>query len=578
MKKSLKKRGQKILKKFSKASVQVGAESKEHIRENIIGRFSHIASIRLLILEWGLLVVALIMLAIAQAFWFGDSYAGNSWSTGGTYIEATIGEVNSMNPLFANTNSERVLSRLMFSTIAAIDRSGHPAPQLAEYIRPSENGRIWTVKIRDDLKWSDGEPLTTDDVMFTLNLIKNPAVNTIYDANLANVKVETNENNEIVFTLATPYADFMTALVIPVVPEHLLSDSDPKTLIEDSFSNAPTGSGPFFFNAAQSSSTSNEKVIYLSSNPYYYRKQTMLSSFAIHIFTDQESIISAINAGTVTATAELTEAVDDKITSAQFHHKNSSLNSGAFIFFNTTSQNVKDIAVREAIRQGINMAEIRNEAPNTIALNYPLLESQLKLENYPALPEYNLEAAKSKLAELNGGERKFLEIATVNSGFLPKVSELVGNALTELGYDVHISTYEENQEFVSNVLSKRSYDLLIYEIELGADPDPLPYYHSSQVSQSGLNLSNYRNALVDDLLLGGRETLDESLRIKKYERFLEYWVSNVPAIGIYQPNLAYYYNRNVRTFSNDLKLVTALDRFNDVNTWAVNTATKNKTP
>ena len=94
MKKSLKKRGQKFLKKFSKASVQVGAESKEHIRENIIGRFSHIASIRLLILEWGLLVVALIMLAIAQAFWFGDSYAGNSWSTGGTYIEATIGEVN----------------------------------------------------------------------------------------------------------------------------------------------------------------------------------------------------------------------------------------------------------------------------------------------------------------------------------------------------------------------------------------------------------------------------------------------------------------------------------------------------
>ena len=156
MKDSIKKRGQKIVKKFSKASIQVSEEGKEHIKENIFGRISHIANIRLLILEWGLLIVALIMLAITQAFWFGDSYANNTWSTGGTYIEASLGEVNSMNPLFASTSSERTLSRLMFSTIASIDFSGHPGPELAEYIRPSENGRIWTIKIRDGLKWSDG--------------------------------------------------------------------------------------------------------------------------------------------------------------------------------------------------------------------------------------------------------------------------------------------------------------------------------------------------------------------------------------------------------------------------------------
>ena len=578
MKDSIKKRGQKIVKKFSKASIQVSEEGKEHIKENIFGRISHIANIRLLILEWGLLIVALIMLAITQAFWFGDSYANNTWSTGGTYIEASLGEVNSMNPLFASTSSERALSRLMFSTIASIDFSGHPGPELAEYIRPSENGRIWTIKIRDGLKWSDGEPLTTSDVIFTLNLIKNSAVNTVYDANLANVKIVANENGEIVFTLPTPYADFISALIIPVVPEHVLADSDPKTLIEDSFSNAPVGSGAFSFNATQLNSTSGEKTIYLSSNPYYHKNRTLLNSFAVHVFTNRDGIISALNAGTITATAELSEADSESITSKSIYQKNSSLNSGAFIFFNTASQSMKDAAVRDAIRRGINLEAVREAAPNTIALNYPLINSQLKLENYPALPEYDLEAAKAKLAELNGENMITLEVATVNSGFLPKVTEAVSDALKELGYDVHISTYEENQDFVSNVLSKRSYDLLIYEIELGADPDPLPYYHSSQASKAGLNLSNYRNALVDDLLLAGRETLDESLRIKKYERFLEYWVANVPAIGIYQPNLTYYYNKNARSFSNDLKLVTALDRFTDVNTWAVNTTTKNKTP
>ena len=154
----------------------------------------------------------------------------------------------------------------------------------------------------------------------------------------------------------------------------------------------------------------------------------------------------------------------------------------------------------------------------------------------------------------------------------------VGKALGDLGFEVNITNYQENQEFITNIISRRNYDILIYEIEMGVEPDPLPYYHSSQANTSGLNLSNYRNPLVDDLLLGARNAADDTLRAKKYEAFLEYWVGDVPAIGLYQPNLTYFYNKNVRTFSNNVKLVTALDRFTDINSWAVVKSTKNKTP
>lgn len=578
MKKTITKRGQKILKKFSKASLKASEDSKEHIKENLFQRISHIANIRLLILEWGLLVVALIMLAVTQAFWFGDSYAENTWTTGGTYTEATLGEVDSMNPLFATTNSERALSRLLFSTLAANDYSGHPKPELAQSITPSEDGKIWTVKLREDLKWSDGEPITNEDVMFTFSLIKNPAVTTIYDANLANVKVAEGENGTIVFTLPTAYADFISALIIPIVPKHELADSDPKTLIEDSFSNAPVTSGPFTFNAVQSGALTQDETFYLSVNPNYYKEGAMLGSFAVHAYTERDDIIGAINSGSITATAELNEADAEKVATGKFLQKNSSLDSGAFIFFNTSSAKLKDVEVRRAIRQGIDMAAVRANVPEAEAISYPILESQMKLTTYPALPEYNADAAKAKLAELRGGENVSLELATVNTGILPKVAETVAESLRNLGYEVNVTAYEENQEFISSVLSKRNYDILVYDIELGADPDPLPYYHSSQASKSGLNLSNYRNALVDDLLLAGRETLDHSLRVKKYESFLEYWVSEVPAIAIYRSNLTYYYNRNVRTFNNDLRLVTALDRFTDVTDWAVNNTTKNKTP
>ena len=181
---SIKKRGQKFVRKFSRVSLKAGAEGKEHIKENLIGRLSHVKKIRLLVLEWTLLVIMLMLVAIAQAFWFGESYAINTYVDGGTYIEATIGKINSMNPLFATTSSEKVLSKLMFATLIYNDYSGHPGPQLASSVRHTNDGKTWRVHLRENLVWSDGEPITNSDVLFTTQLIQNPAVSTIYTANL----------------------------------------------------------------------------------------------------------------------------------------------------------------------------------------------------------------------------------------------------------------------------------------------------------------------------------------------------------------------------------------------------------
>ncbi len=574
---SIKKRGRKIIRKFSRASIEASENSRKHIEENFFKRISHVENIRLLVFEWMLMISALIILAVAQAFWFGNSYAENVYTNGGTYTEATLGEVNSLNPLFATTSSEKILSKLLFATISNNDYSGHPGIGLAKSITASENGKIWTVKLKDDLKWSDGEPITNDDVIFTAQLIKDPAVNSIYDSNLSNVSVSVSEDGEIIFSLPTAYADFMSALNFPVVPKHILENANPKTLVEDNFSVLPVTSGAFSYNAAQTS-FGEERVYYLSSNPDYYKGKTMLGSFAVHTYSSRESIVQAVNSGAVTATAELSGADAEQINNDQFIQKNSSLNSGAFIFFNMSHENTKQRDLRAAIRRGINLDSIRAQAPDTLALNYPLISAQISIKEYPTIPEYDAEAAKAEIAELSDGTPIHLDIATVNSGYLPNVAEAVKNELAALGIEANVSTYEENQDFITNIISKRNYDILIYEIELGADPDLLPYYHSSQASAGGLNLSNYRDALTDDLLLGARDTLDEELRVKKYESFLELWVTNIPAIGLYRSNLTYFYNKNVRTFSNDAKLVTTLDRFVDVTSWAVNKTTKNKTP
>lgn len=575
---TLKKRGQKIVRKFSRISVKAREEGKEHIKENLIARVSHIRDIKLLIAEWCLLVAGLVMLAITQAFWSGSSYAQDVFVSGGSYTEATVGAVNSLNPLFAMTSSERVLSRLMFSTLTTVDYSGNMGMGMLKSLTPDENGKVWKAELRNGLKWSDGEDITNEDVLYTIALIQNPAVNTVYSSALRNVKVVENEEGQIVFTLPSAYADFATALDFPVVPKHELEDTPAVTLVEDDFSQTPVSSGPFMFNATQKNTIGDDVTVFLSANPNYYYGKPMLNSFAVHAYADKDDVINAMNSGAVTATAELSGSEASKVTSQNYIKFDAGINSGAFMFFNMTSENVKNKDLRKAIRQGIDLINVRTNAPGNVMLDYPLVDSQIKLTNYPKIPSYNFDVAKEKITELMNGKDIILNIATVNSGYLPAVAESLKGQLELLDLNANVTVYEENQDFVGNIIAKRSYDILVYEVELGADPDLLPYYHSTQASSSGLNLSNYKNALVDDLLIGARETLDTALRIKKYESFLNYWVEDVPAIGLYQSNMTYLYNKNARALGNNVTLVTPLDRFSDVMNYASVRATKNKTP
>ena len=142
MKQTFKKRGQKIAKRWERFSEQAREDSREHIKENLISRLPNARRVRLLMLEWGLLIIVILSLALTQAFWYTQSYSVQAYVGGGTYIEATTGNVNSLNPLFATTNSERVLSKLMFATLTTIDYSGHVGLGLAESVTPDSDVRF----------------------------------------------------------------------------------------------------------------------------------------------------------------------------------------------------------------------------------------------------------------------------------------------------------------------------------------------------------------------------------------------------------------------------------------------------
>lgn len=576
MKQTFKKRGQKFSKKWERFSTQAKESSREHLQENLISRLPNARQVRLLILEWGLLVIVVISLALTQLFWYNQSYTAQAYVDGGTYIEATVGSISTMNPLFATTGSEKVLSKLMFSTLSTIDYSGHVGLGLADSIVPDETGKIWTVTLKPDLRWSDGEPITLDDVLFTVSLMKSTEINTSYSSNFSGVSVELS-GESIIFTLPSPYADFASTLNIPILPEHILGEVQPSKVLEHNFSTNPVTSGAFTFNATQSVDNSGDKIVYLVANQNYYKGMPMLNNFAIRTYTTSTGIADALLTGEVTATADLSPLDSETLTSALVYEKQTTIASGIYAFLNTASSVLSNQGVRQAVRQGINMNELRSVLDGEEPLDYPILKSELNLDAYPEIPGYDLSAAQTALRDA-GISGQTIRLATISTGYYPELANNLEEQLEKLGFAVELSIYNPGQDFLMNVIRQRNYDILIYEIELGANPDLFPYYHSSQATASGLNLSNYRNALVDDSILAARSTMNEALRTAKYETFLRYWVNDVPAIGIYQASLTYYFNKNARTFSEDDRLVYATDRFSDVEYWAVNKATKNRTP
>ena len=181
---------------------------------------------------------------LTQAFWYQQSYTVEAYVDGGTYIEATVGNVNSLNPMFATTGSEKVLSKLMFATLSTIDYSGHVGLGLASSIVPDETGKVWTVTLKEGLKWSDGVDITINDVLFTVQLAKDATINTSYSSNFSGVTIE-RIDDALIFTLPSPYADFAATLNIPILPSHILSGVTPSKMLEHSFSTNPVTSGAF---------------------------------------------------------------------------------------------------------------------------------------------------------------------------------------------------------------------------------------------------------------------------------------------------------------------------------------------
>jgi peptide/nickel transport system substrate-binding protein len=564
----------------------------KHARRFVFRRLGNMRDVRRHIGLW-ILAMGLILAATGlQLFWYQQSYRTVAYANDGTYAEAVLGPVETLNPIFARTSAEESASSLLFSRLLNYDTTGKLNYDLAEKMTVSKDQRKYTFTIRPDARWQDGVYVRARDVVYTVNLLQNPATRSTI-AGWDDISVEATDDRTVVFTLPSVYAAFTHALSsLPVLPEHILRDVEPSALRENSFSQNPTGSGPFTVRFTQEvDQATGRKIIHLARNTSYYRGTPKLERFQLHVYTTNEGIVRAIKTSEVTAATDLTVEDTRQLALDRYAVDRRPVNSGVYALFNTSDGVLSDKKVRQALQAGTNVAAVRDVVgEGTPALGLPFINGQLT-GKVPQPPAYDVARAGRLLNQAgwklddNGVRKKRgvplrLDVVTTENNDFERALTNLTDQWRSLGVTVTTSIVDprdRTQNVVQNVLQRRNYDVLLYQLTIGGDPDVYAYWHSSQ-AEDGFNFSNYQDSVSDEALLSARGRVDPALRNAKYLTFSRQWLSDAPAIGLYQATIQYVYSKSVHALPQVENMVSATDRYADVLYWSVGERFVHRTP
>ena len=161
------------------------------------------------------------------------------------YREGVVGVPESITPVTARSRAERMLVGLVFSGLVRLGPGTSYQPDLASSWSSDASGKTWTFTIRDDAVWHDGQPVTAEDVVFTVEALKSPDAAGAGAAAWADVTVEAVDSKTVRLILGTPIGGVLAAATQPLLPAHLLADVPLADLATSDFARLPVGSGPF---------------------------------------------------------------------------------------------------------------------------------------------------------------------------------------------------------------------------------------------------------------------------------------------------------------------------------------------
>ncbi len=506
-------------------------------------------------------------------------------SLGGTYVEGTVGQPMYINPLLSQTNDvDGGLTRLIYSSLLKYDNDGELVDDLAERYDVSEDGKEYIFYIKKNIKWHDGETLTANDIVFTINTLRDPLFKSPLRQNWQGVTIEKVDDYTVKFILEKPYFGFLENLTVGILPEHIWNNVNSEKFPLAKYNLEPIGTGPYKFVNFHKDADGNILDYELVSFADYFFGEPYISKLAFNFYTDKQSEREAYNRKEINGISNLSP---DKSNTNDFR-KNTSIYKldipwSFTVFFNKT----KNIAlankeVRLALTLATNKKEIIGKVLHNEAtvINSPFFPGTKEYANNIERPKFDIEKAK-KLLEDNGwkvGENNVREkdevklqftIFTINSADLIKTVDLLKEQWKKIGADVRVEALSFS-DIQQNHIRPREYDALLVGQDASFNVDPYSFWHSSQKRDPGLNWSLFDNSEADKMIEEAREEKDRNKRIEKYHKFQEIIAQEVPAIFLFSPKYLYLVESNVKGI--DIKKINSPQwRFANVAKWYIET-------
>ena len=536
---------------------------------------------------------------------------------GGVYTEGLVGVPKYINPLYANISDvDNDIQSLVFSSLFKRGKNGELEPDLVEHYEISDDSKIYTFQIRNNVLWHDGSNLNTNDIVFTFNAIRDVNYKSPLRPSFEGVEIEKIDDYSFKFILLDPYAAFLELLTFGIMPAAVWSQVSPESAAFAGLNLKPIGSGPYKFKEyKKDEKTGVIKSYSLEVNEDYYGRHPLISVH-LEFFPDFAAAINALNDKQIDGISYLPPELKKNIIkpkSLSFHSL--SLPQLTLLFFNTKDNKaLGDKIVRQALAYGVDRQSIVDNilGQNAQVVNGPILPNSFayfeKIKNY----EFNQEKARKLLDEagwkevnisqedFSQAQEKFdqeenvsststlapgpgkwrqkddnyltIRLATVDRNENRQVVEEIARLWQEIGVKSNIEIYSVGQ-IQSNVIRLRDFDVLFYGQVIGADPDPYAFWHSSQTGESGFNIAGFANKEVDELLEEARLVSDLDSRKEKYIKFQEIINDEVPAIFMYSPVYTYIQSKKLQGF-NVLSILYPADRFTNIEEWYIETGKK----
>lgn len=541
---------------------------------------------------------------------------------GGKYVEALIGAPAHVNPLYASVNDvDSDISSLVFSSLFKRGKNGELIKDLVENYEISANGKIYSFKIKEDVKWQSGNSLISgsslnvDDIVFTFGAIKNKQYKSPLRTSFSGVEIEKIDDQNFKFILSEPYAAFLDLLTFGVLPANLWSEIAPESFELTQYQKKPIGSGPYRFDKYIVDTAGNIKEYDLVINDDYYGQKPYVD-ITFKFYPSFEEAINALNSNEVDSISYLpSELKNQIITPKSYNYNRLYIPQLTAVFFNQQgSPALADKSVRKALAKALDRNKIISDglAGDAYLVDGPILpnsfayDKDIKKYDYdPANANELLNSVDWKLVEVTpeqvqqasqtaatedekakveaekilrvgegkwrqkNGEFLIIRLTTVDRNENRVVVEAIKSFWETLGVKTEISIFLASQ-IQNEVLKSRNFDALFYGQVLGADPDPYAFWHSSQVGLEGYNIANFNNKEVDQLLEDARLTSDTAKRQEYYKQFQKIVAEEEPAIFMYSPVYIYPQNTKLKGFAvKDILLPS--DRLANVQEWYLQT-------